>query len=178
MGYDSHEDIAFEVAKYSLMRRSSIPVEVIPLKRREFVKRGIYTRSQDPKQSTEFTYLRFLVPYLNNYTGMITRTWFSFSVSVEPKLWNLVLATGWAAFSDDDMLFLGDIGTLIDQIDDKYAIMCVQHDYKPNVTTKLAGKAQSVYPRKNWSSVVLYNCGHPANRCLDLEMVNRVRMTI
>lgn len=83
MGYDSHEDIAFEVAKYSLMRRSSIPVEVIPLKRREFVKRGIYTRSQDPKQSTEFTYLRFLVPYLNNYTGMITQIRLPFSVFVE-----------------------------------------------------------------------------------------------
>ena len=49
-----------------------------------------------------------------------------------------------------------------DEVDDKYAIMCVQHDYAPTVNVKLAGRKQEAYPRKNWSSMVLYNCGHPA----------------
>jgi lipopolysaccharide biosynthesis glycosyltransferase len=147
MGYDSHEDITFEVAKYSLKKRASVPVEVIPLKRHELQSRGIYTRTQDPKQSTEFTYCRFFVPYLNNYKG-------------------------WAMFVDDDFLWLGDIAELLDQVDDSKAIICVQHDYKPTVTQKLAGRAQSPYPRKNWSSMVLWNCGHPANAGVNLSMIN------
>jgi lipopolysaccharide biosynthesis glycosyltransferase len=148
MGYDSHEDITFEVAKYSLLKYASVPVEVIPLKRPELQARGIYTRTQDPKQSTEFTYCRFFVPYLQNYKG-------------------------WAMFVDDDFLWTKDIAKLLDMVDDSKALMCVQHDYKPTVNTKLAGRAQSCYPRKNWSSMVLWNCGHPANEPVKLELINR-----
>jgi hypothetical protein len=108
---------------------------------------GVYRREQDPKQSTEFTYCRFFVPYLNNYKG-------------------------WALFTDDDFLFLGDLKDLIDQCDDRYAVMCVQHDYTPTAHVKLAGVTQESYPRKNWSSMVLYNCGHPANVGLTLDVVN------
>ena len=46
MGYDSHEDITFEVAKFSMEQRASVPVDVQPLKRKEFQKRGIYWRTQ------------------------------------------------------------------------------------------------------------------------------------
>jgi hypothetical protein len=67
---------------------------------------------------------------------------------------------------------LGDIAELLDQVDDKYAMMCVQHDYAPTESVKLAGRPQSSYPRKNWSSMVLYNCGHPANANLTLDMIN------
>lgn len=148
MGYDSHEDITFEVAKFSMLRRASVPVSVIPLKRAELQAQGVYTRTQDPKQTTEFTYCRFFVPYLQRYNG-------------------------WAMFVDDDFLWLGDIADLLDQVDDKYALMCVQHDYKPTVAQKLAGRAQSAYPRKNWSSMVLFNCGHPANQSVNLSMINK-----
>ena len=130
-----------------MKRNSSVPVHVIPLKRQDLQDQGVYTREQDPKQTTEFTYCRFFVPYLNNYKG-------------------------WALFADDDFLWLGDIAHLLDQIDDKYAIMCVQHDYKPTVLAKLAGCRQEAYPRKNWSSMVLYNCGHPANASLTLDTIN------
>ena len=136
-----------QVAKFSLKKYASIPLDICPLKRHDLQERGIYTRSQDPKQSTEFTYLRFLVPYLNNYQG-------------------------WALFSDDDFLWLGDVADLFSQLDDRYAIMCVKHDYTPAVSVKLANVAQEPYPRKNWSSMMLINCGHPANRALTLENVN------
>ena len=96
MGYDSHEDITFEVAKHSIESRSSVPVDIFPLKRKDLQvralggasrseegslltvfslhyfstqHRGIYRRDQDPKQTTEFTYCRFFVPYLSNYKG-------------------------------------------------------------------------------------------------------------
>ena len=34
------------------------------------------------------------------------------------------------------------------------------------------GRQQTTYPRKNWSSLVLYNCGHAANRALTPAAVN------
>jgi len=147
MGYDSHEDIAFQVASFSLSRRTKIPHTIIPLKQKELREKGIYKRAKDPKQSTEFTYLRFLVPYLAGYKG-------------------------WAMFVDDDFLWLGDIAELLDQIDDRYALICVKHDYNPTETVKLAGVSQDPYPRKNWSSMILYNCGHPANAKVTPELAN------
>ena len=88
LGYDSHEDIAFQVAKFSLEKHASVPVDVQPLKREELRARGLYRRAQDPKQSTEFTYCRFFVPHLAGYRG-------------------------WALFADDDFLFLGDVAELL-----------------------------------------------------------------
>ena len=117
------------------------------MKREELRSRGIYTRPQDPKQSTEFTYCRFFVPYLNNYNG-------------------------WALFADDDFLWLGDVAELFAKADERYAVMCVKHDYAPKVNFKLAGRKQEPYPRKNWSSMVLFNCGHEANSKLDIEVIN------
>jgi len=148
VGYDSHEEIAWEVFRHSILKRSSVPIEVIPLNRADLQKRGIYWRDQDPKQSTEFTYLRFLVPYLAGYNG-------------------------WAMFIDDDFLCLRDMAELLDLADEKYALMCVQHDFNPTVTVKLANVAQESYPRKNWSSVMLFNCSHPANLACNLSTVNR-----
>jgi hypothetical protein len=54
----------------------------------------------------------------------------------------------------------------------KYAVMCVQHDYKPKEGIKMDGKAQTIYPRKNWSSLVLWNCSHPSNKQISKELIN------
>jgi len=148
MGYDSHEDIAFRVASFSLMRRASVPIEISPLDVRAMRANGTYTRPFDPKQTTEFTYLRFFVPYLTGYKG-------------------------WAMFVDDDFLWLGDVAELLDAIDDRYAIIVVKNDSTPTEKTKLAGRGQEPYPRKNWSSMILYNCGHPANAVLTPDLANR-----
>ncbi|GAB2275319.1 hypothetical protein Dimus_010082, partial [Dionaea muscipula] len=147
VGYDPREDIAFEVCRYSIHKRSSIPVEVIPIKQAELREKGIYWRERGKLESTEFSFSRFLTPHLANFDG-------------------------WAMFVDCDFLYLGDIKELVDLIDDKYAIMCVQHDYAPKETTKMDGAVQTLYPRKNWSSMVLYNCGHPKNKILTPEAVN------
>jgi lipopolysaccharide biosynthesis glycosyltransferase len=73
---------------------------------------------------------------------------------------------GWALFADGDMLCLDDISKLFDLADDSQAVMVVKHDYKTQYPTKYLGAKNEDYPRKNWSSVVLFNCAHPANRCL------------
>ena len=73
---------------------------------------------------------------------------------------------------DCDMLLRTDIAELFAQADDTKALMCVQHDYAPKEGTKMDGQTQTVYPRKNWSSMMLINCGHPANKRLNIDLVN------
>lgn len=152
IGWDSREDIAYQVARQSILDKSSIPVEIIPLKQKQLRKDGMYWRSADALASTEFTFTRFLVPELNNYDG-------------------------WALFIDCDFVAVADVKKLFDQRDDKYAVMCAQHDYTPKETTKMDGQQQHQYPRKNWSSMMLINCGHPKNKSLTKELVNNETIT-
>jgi lipopolysaccharide biosynthesis glycosyltransferase len=147
VGWDSREDIAYQVCKRSIQDTASVPVEIIPLKQRLLRKQGHYWRSADKLASTEFTFTRFLVPHLANYEG-------------------------WALFIDCDFVALDDVKKLFDQADDKYAIMCAQHNYTPKEGIKMDGQVQHIYPRKNWSSMMLINCGHPSNKKLTKELVN------
>ena len=64
---------------------------------------------------------------------------------------------GWALFIDCDIVFLEDVNNLFSLADDRYAVMCVKHEFKPKPGLKMDGQVQTVYPRKNWSSVVLWN---------------------
>ncbi|CAI0566360.1 unnamed protein product [Linum tenue] len=147
VGYDPREDLAYKVCRHSILKRSSIPVEIHPIIQSDLRKSGLYWRERGKLESTEFSFSRFLTPHLADYDG-------------------------WAMFVDCDFLYLADIKQLLDLVDDKYAIMCVHHDYTPKETTKMDGAVQTVYPRKNWSSMVLYNCGHPKNKVLTPEVVN------
>ncbi|XP_058086223.1 protein CDI-like [Magnolia sinica] len=147
VGYDSREDLAYEVCRYSILKRATIPVEVHPIIQSDLRSKGLYWRERGFTESTEFSFTRFLTPFLADYEG-------------------------WAMFVDCDFLYTADIKQLTELIDDKYAIMCVQHDYTPKESTKMDGVVQTVYPRKNWSSMVLYNCEHPKNRVLTPELVN------
>ncbi len=147
IGYDSRETIAYDVCKFSIERRASKPVNIMPIIQSELIKNGLYTRNKDPLATTEFTYTRFFTPYLNNYNGI-------------------------AIFVDCDFLFLADIWELIDQYDSRMAVQCVQHDYRPTETTKMDGMQQTSYPRKNWSSLVMWNCAHPKNQIITPDIVN------
>ena len=100
VGWDSREDIAYQVCKHSI-NSVSIGVDVEPLKQEELRANGLYKRAIDPLSSTEFTFTRFLIPAIMGYKG-------------------------WALFCDCDIIFLEDIKNLFDQVDDKYAIMCVK----------------------------------------------------
>ncbi len=146
VGYDIREDIAYQVCEYSVKKHQP-QAEVIPLKQKELRESGIYTRPVDPLSSTEFTFTRFLVPYLSDYKG-------------------------WAVFVDCDFVFTDDVKNLFDQADDNYAVMVVQHDYTPKEGLKMDGCKQLPYPRKNWSSTILWNCGHPSNKQITPEVVN------
>jgi|TARA_Y100000389_G_C17393764_1_gene481391 lipopolysaccharide biosynthesis glycosyltransferase len=151
IGYDTREDIAYQVCKHSLESRNK-DVKVIPLIQHTLRKQGWYTRPIDKLASTEFTFTRFLIPELTNFNG-------------------------WALFCDSDIIFLNDVKELFDQVDDKYAVMCVKHDYTPKEGTKMDGQTQTVYPRKNWSSVMLVNCSHSSNKKLNTALVNNESIT-
>ena len=147
IGYDSREDIAYQVAKHSIEMTSSIPIDIVPLKLRSLRKSGVYTRANDKLASTEFTFTRFLIPYLNDYQD-------------------------WALFIDCDFVAIHDIAKLVARIKDQYAVMCAHHDYTPTEETKMDGQVQHQYPRKNWSSMMLINCAHPSNKVITPDVVN------
>lgn len=149
VGWDSREAIAYQVCKHSIFKNSKhgYDIEVIPLIQDELRAQELYWRDEDKLGSTEFTFTRFLVPELCNFKG-------------------------WAVFCDCDFLFNTDIEKLFRLADPRYALMCVQHDYNPDNAVKMDGKVQHQYPRKNWSSMMLFNCEHPSNKKLTKELVN------
>ena len=130
IGYDEGEKIAYSVLSESIRQHSSEPVSITPLDLS--TTRNIFTRKKQPNQSTEFAFSRFLVPYLCNYSGH-------------------------AIFMDCDMLARADISLLWRQRTTKYAVQCVQHDYTPNSTIKFLNQPQTTYPKKNWSSMMIFN---------------------
>ena len=147
VGWDSREDIAYQVCKRSIENHTSIPVDIRPIKQFELRGQGVYTRQRDQLSSTEFSFTRFLTPYLAGYTG-------------------------WAVFVDCDFLFRGDIAGLLDYADGAKACFVVKHDYWPLETIKMDNQPQHRYPRKNWSSFMFINCAHPQVKILTPNVVN------
>jgi hypothetical protein len=159
IGYDECEDEAYRICRASLERRSSQPLHIVRLDQLSLRRSGWYHREWRHREgqridlldgkpfSTDFTFTRFLVPAL-------------------------ALHQGWALFCDCDFLFTADIAGLFAKADDRYAVMCVKHEQKPIETRKMGGIAQTSYWRKNWSSLVLWNCAHPAHAFLTPRLVN------
>lgn len=128
IGYDARESIAFHVLAHSILSRTSLPVSIVPLMSQTVAK---YTRPRDPRQSTDFSFTRFLVPYLSGYEGV-------------------------SIFMDCDMLLRADLAELGAYVSDDCAVYCCPHDYTPTETTKFLGQPQTAYPRKNWSSFMVF----------------------
>lgn len=156
IGYDAREDDAYRVAYASLLHHQPAAA-VVPLVAERLAAAGLLRRPQDRRgviydlasnapQSTDFAISRFLVPILAQ--------------------------AGWALFVDADVLFLADVADLFALADPRFAVMVVKHDHQPPDGLKMDGQAQTAYPRKNWSSVMLWNCDHHANRRLSLQDVN------
>jgi lipopolysaccharide biosynthesis glycosyltransferase len=142
IGYDTREIIAYHVCANSIIRTSSEPVSLHPLALRNL---GCYTESHCDG-SNQFVYSRFLVPHLSGYAG-------------------------WAIFLDGDMLLRDDIANLWALRDQGKAVMVVKHDYRTRLAEKYLGARNENYPRKNWSSVMLWNCAHEANRVLTPDFI-------
>lgn len=132
IGWDSAEPAAAAVLTHSVLARATAPVYIVPLTRRSV--HHAYKRERMPTESTEFSFTRFLVPYLSRYEGV-------------------------SVFMDCDMLCLEDIWILMTHVigDPEKAVWVCQHDYVPRTATKMQGQIQTKYPRKNWSSLIIFN---------------------
>ena len=143
IGMDSTHSYSAEKCKKSIRRfNKHVPIEYINVD-------GLpeYTRPYD-KQTTAFTYSRFLVPHLMGYEGV-------------------------GLFCDDDFVWNCDPLEVLYSFDYKKAVSCVQHNFIKDLTgTKMLDKQNVMYPRKNWSSLMLFNNAHPDCANLTPEAVN------
>jgi lipopolysaccharide biosynthesis glycosyltransferase len=145
IGFDERETIAWHVLVNSILEHSSRPVSFVPLNLTNL--RHIDFQTDDKRASNAFSYSRFLVPYLSNFQGT-------------------------SIFMDCDMLVTVDINEVLSIASDaKKAVHVVQHDYTSSVVVKYLGNKQENYPRKNWSSFVVWNCAHEKNRILTPDYV-------
>ena len=144
IGYDPAETVAYHVLCHSILRHASQPVSFTPINRRNIPEfnRGI------EDGSTEFSFSRFLTPYLSGYVGQ-------------------------SIFMDCDMLVRDDIVKLIECCDLSHDVFVVKHNYHPKSATKFLNSPQHVYPKKNWSSVMVFNGFTSPCRRLTPEMVNQ-----
>ena len=149
IGYDPLEDASAKVMAHSIRSRTKMEdLKIIPIIRDQLLAFDIHRRPLDPKGSTQFSITRFLVPCLMNYKGV-------------------------GIFFDCDMLITRDIQEMFDLFDPQYAIQCVKHNYTPSSSTKMGGKEQTTYVKKNWSAVVIYNCDHPSTQKLTNKVVEK-----
>lgn len=143
IGYDPNETVAYHVCAHSIIRNASVPVSIIPVDKRTIP--GFSRGKEDG--STAFSFSRFLTPYLAGHTGQ-------------------------AVFVDADILFRCDVAELVSQCDLHHDVFVVKHNYECTTKTKFFGNKQHAYPRKNWSSVMVFNCFSSACRRLTPEVVN------
>jgi hypothetical protein len=158
IGSDPREAVAWQVASSSLVRHLTAPIPIHALVLEDLRARGLYTRPTEVRDgrlwdtisgapmSTEHAVARFLVPRLAR--------------------------EGWALFMDGDMLVRDDLVPLFESLDPDLAVYCVQHIHEPDRTDKMDDQVQTRYARKNWSSFVVFNVDHPANRALTPELAN------
>lgn len=127
LGYDRNETVAYHTLAHSIMRHASAPVSITPL----VLSQLPMTRMRDPKQSTEFSFSRFLVPWLCGFKGT-------------------------AIFMDCDILCRTDVAQLVGERGK--AVSVVKHEYTPRPEDKFLGQKQTIYEKKNWSSVMVFDC--------------------
>lgn len=144
IGFDPKETLPFHVLANSIRRHSSKPIAVIPIDIRNL--KEFFNRPISSNQSNEFSITRFLVPYLSDFDGI-------------------------SVFMDCDMLVRFDMNQLLTLDFDDYDLALVKHDYTPRRSVKYLGAVQEAYPKKNWSSFVVWNCASKSARHLTLEYV-------
>lgn len=161
VGHDSREAVATAVCIRSMRANTSIPLAIHKLNEPALRHAQLYRREWSMQNgqkydaidrkpfSTEFSFTRFLVPTLMQHAG-------------------------WALFCDGDFLWLGDVHDLLEQADPEMAVQVVKHGQLGEFGVKMDNQAQQPYFRKNWSSLVLWNCGHPSNQRLTPYAVSKM----
>jgi len=142
VGFDQRESIAYHVFCQSVIDRASMPIQFLPLAENTLNQ----YKEMHVDGSNKFVYSRFLTPYLMDFSG-------------------------WAIFADGDMVCRADIAELWSLRDETKAVQVVKHEYKTKAAKKYLGNINEDYPKKNWSSLILWNCSHPKNIILTPEFI-------
>jgi len=142
VGFDPREAVAFHVCVHSIIRHASVPVSITPLALNTLA--GFYEETHEGTNA--FVHSRFLVPYLCGYKGQ-------------------------ALFIDGDMVLMDDVAKLFQYLPNDCDVAVCKHDYKTKHPVKYWGQPNKDYPKKQWSSVVLWNCSYPANEALTPDYV-------
>jgi len=143
VGFDQREAIAYHTFCQSALEKTTLPIQFMPL-----IKSSIAQYKElHVDGSNDFIYSRFLTPFLMNFKG-------------------------WAIFADGDMICLSDLAQLWELRDKNKAVQVVKHNYESKAKIKYLGNKNENYPRKNWSSLILWNCAHPANRVLTPQFIS------
>lgn len=150
VGYDPREREAYRVACMSLLARASLPVAVRPIWREDLEQLGIFTRKYYTRAGIEYDAI----------SELPCSTQFSIARFAVP----LIAECDFALFVDVDFLFRADVWELALLADERYAVQVVKHEHRPSEAMKMDGQVQRVYDRKNWSSCVLWNVKHSANK--------------
>ncbi len=143
VGFDQREAIAYHTFTQSIIEKSSVPVSFTPLAINSLKN----YKENHTDRSNDFVYSRFLTPYLNNFQG-------------------------WSIFADGDMICQADIKELWDLRDESKAVLVVKHNYQTKQNIKYLGNMNENYPKKNWSSLILWNCRHPKHKMLTPEFIS------
>jgi hypothetical protein len=163
LGWDPREADAFAVARESCNFHLTRPIPIYGLLLEDLQRAGLYTRPIEYKDCAADKPIMWDV-----VSGAPMSTAHS-----NARFWVPMLAkTGWALFTDGDVLFRGNVCRLFEQLDNSKAAYCVWHEHEPKSTTKMDGQIQTSYGRKNWTSVIAWNCDHPANQALTLDVLN------
>jgi lipopolysaccharide biosynthesis glycosyltransferase len=144
IGLDSSHTDVYDICKFSIETNTTEKLPIYPINKYTVSE---YRRNVDPTESTDFSFARFFVPYCSNFNGI-------------------------SIFLDGDFLFLDDIKNLLDLYDERYAIMCCKHEYTPKTSVKMDGKIQTTFPKKNWSSLMIFNNEHPKIKTLSPGTIN------
>jgi len=143
IGYDSRHGEATKACERSIEKWT----HPFTIKYLDISKIPEYTREY-ANQSTEFTYSRFLIPYLQNYEGI-------------------------SVFVDDDFIFLEDPSPLLMSVNHDEAVACVKHDFSDKGYRQKLGNEKDVwYPKKLWSSLMVFNNAHEDCKKLTPEVIN------
>lgn len=165
IGFDTREAAAFAVAKHSARLSTRLPMPIRGIVLDQVRADGLYRRPTESRISTD-------EPGAWVLWDRISAAPMSTEFAISRFLTPILARQGWALFMDCDVLVRCDLMRLFELADPTKAVQCVQHEHHPAGNRKMVGQVQLDYPRKNWSSVMLFNCDHPANRRLTLDLVN------
>ena len=160
IGYEPREQSAYNVAMDSMLSRTKAPVSITPLNRDRLEQCGLLRRPTDLRGSMY---------------DLISNAPCSTAFAISRFLTPILAQSGWALFVDSDVVFLHDVVDLFCCADPTKAVQVVKHGIAHEAGLKMDAQVQTSYDRKNWSSVMLFNCAHPGNRRLTLDAVNHTR---